>query len=88
MTSDKSERIALVVTAAGSSKRMGGDKKEYLTLGGGTVLSEAVKKFLKTINIYSLVITVPKYNVAGAQNALFSDPEIKMLLKSTEPFFV
>lgn len=38
MTSDKSERIALVVTAAGSSKRMGGDKKEYLTLGGGTVL--------------------------------------------------
>lgn len=88
MTSDKSECIALVVTAAGSSKRMGGDKKEYLTLGGGTVLSEAVKKFLKTINIYSLVITVPKYNVAGAQNALFSDPEIKMLLKSTEPFFV
>ena len=88
MTSEKAGRVALVITAAGSSLRMGSEKKEYLPLGGGTVLSESVKQFLKTINICALVITVPKYNVAGAQQALFSDLEIKTLLKDTEPLFV
>ena len=81
MTSEKAGRVALIITAAGSSLRMGSEKKEYLPLGAGTVISEAVKQFLKTISIYALVITVPKYNVVGAQQALFSDAEIKMLLK-------
>ena len=71
MTSEKVGRVALVITAAGSSLRMGSEKKEYLPLGCGTVLSESVKQFLKTINIYALVITVPKYNVAGAQQRFF-----------------
>lgn len=88
MTSEKAGRVALVIAAAGSSLRMGSEKKEYLPLGGGTVLSESVKQFLKTISVYALVITVPKYNVAGAQQALFCDAEIKTLLKDTEPLFV
>ena len=40
-------KIAVVITAAGSSTRMGGTiKKEYLALGNGTVLSFCVKAFL------------------------------------------
>lgn len=43
--------IAVIVTAAGSSTRMGGQKKEYRFLpdGGGTVLSAATEAFLSTI---------------------------------------
>lgn len=43
--------IAVIITAAGSSTRMGGQKKEYRFLpdGGGTVLSAATEAFLSTI---------------------------------------
>ena len=41
--SNPTEKIAIVITAAGSSTRMGGSvKKEYLPLGDGTVLSTCV----------------------------------------------
>jgi len=43
----KTNRIALIIVAAGSSSRMGGQiKKEYLSLNGGTVLSEVARIFL------------------------------------------
>ena len=43
--------IAVIITAAGSSTRMGGQKKEYRFLpdGGGTVLSAATEAFLSAI---------------------------------------
>lgn len=47
--------IAVIVTAAGSSTRMGGQKKEYRRLphGGGTVLSAATEAFLSALTAES-----------------------------------
>ena len=56
----ENEGPALIVTAAGSSTRMGGIKKEYLPLEGGTVLSTAVKAFLKTLPFSLVAVTFPE----------------------------
>ena len=43
--------VAVVITAAGSSTRMGGQKKEYRRLGSGsaTVLSTATEAFVSAL---------------------------------------
>lgn len=75
------ESVAVIITAAGSSTRMKSSvKKEYLPLKGGTVLSCAVKAFLKSINPEYLVITYPKNQLEEAKSALFCDAELKLLL--------
>lgn len=59
--------IAVIITAAGSSSRMGGKiKKELLPLGKGTVLSACVKAFLD-ISCKNIIITIP---ADGRQQAL------------------
>ena len=74
-------KLAVIVTAAGSSTRMKSSiKKEYLPLKGGTVLSTAVKAFLQTIDVTFLVITYPPGQIEDAKNALFCDQELKKLL--------
>lgn len=58
---------ALIITAAGSSSRMGqGVKKEYLSFGGGggTILSAAAKVFLQTVRFRLVVITYPAQGLA------------------------
>ena len=69
-------RVAVIITAAGSSTRMGGTKKEYLPLGKGTVLSQCITAFLDAskdknfpFEISKLIITVPAGGVAPAQKA-------------------
>jgi 2-C-methyl-D-erythritol 4-phosphate cytidylyltransferase len=66
--------IAAVITAAGSSSRMGGLKKEYRPLGEGladdagkplTVLGAAVRAFAASGRISLIVITVPPDPAAG-----------------------
>lgn len=69
-----------LITAAGSSTRMGGPvKKEYMALESGTVLSTAVKKFLKAKS-RTICITTPKDSEAEAKNAVFCDREINSLI--------
>lgn len=83
MTRNNQEELALIITAAGSSTRMGGIKKEYLSLNGGTVLSSAAKVFLNTLNFSCVAVTYPaqeseeKQLIAEEQSktALFSDPQ-------------
>lgn len=73
-----SKKIAIIITAAGSSSRMGGGtKKEFLPLGDGTVLSTCVKTFVEasknpenSFDISHLVVTVPKDGSLGAAAAL------------------
>ena len=81
--------IAVVITAAGSSSRMGGGvKKEYMNLKNGTVLSEATKPFLYALDLTYLVITYPHGKEEEAKKALFSDSEIKDLIENTSLMFV
>ncbi len=84
-----SKNIAIVITAAGSSTRMGsGIKKEYMSLGTGTVLSNSVKAFIDasknsdhSFNISHLIITTPvngTVEAAEAMSAFFAfDSEIQ-----------
>lgn len=84
-----SSDLFLILAAAGSSTRMGtGSKKEYLSLNGGTVLSEAARIFLETASFSAVAITVPTGGTGDAQNALFADPHTKTLLAHTKLLFV
>ncbi|MDR1411734.1 MAG: 2-C-methyl-D-erythritol 4-phosphate cytidylyltransferase, partial [Spirochaetaceae bacterium] len=73
------KKIAVIITAAGSSARMGGVKKEYRPLGGCfdsggkalTVLGAAVAAFASVEGICCIVITVPP---GGEQAALAALP--------------
>ncbi|QTQ13434.1 2-C-methyl-D-erythritol 2,4-cyclodiphosphate synthase [Treponema parvum] len=78
----------LVILAAGNSSRMGGIKKEFLPMKGGTVLSQAARAFLEAYDFERIVISFPPGNYDGAKEAFFSDPVINSLLKTTKLFFV
>jgi 2-C-methyl-D-erythritol 4-phosphate cytidylyltransferase/2-C-methyl-D-erythritol 4-phosphate cytidylyltransferase/2-C-methyl-D-erythritol 2,4-cyclodiphosphate synthase len=76
-------RIAAIITAAGSSARMGGFKKEYRTLPGRfdpegnplTVLGAATAAFASIGEICPVVIAVPPGGEEAARNALPPLPE-------------
>ncbi len=88
-TKNNSSGVNVVICAAGSSTRMGGStKKEYLPLNNGTVLSEAVNKFLNSAKVEILAITIPENSLAEAEKALFSDKSIEKKLSGTKLIFV
>ncbi|MBQ0167133.1 MAG: 2-C-methyl-D-erythritol 2,4-cyclodiphosphate synthase [Treponema sp.] len=73
--------FALILTAAGSSVRMGlGLKKEFLPMQDGTVLSTAIKSFLKTNGLTHIIITYPDGQLEDMKKALFSSSETEQLL--------
>ena len=79
----------VILTAAGSSTRMGtGKKKEYLKLDGGTVLSKAAASFLTAAFFSMLIVTVPEGGEKDAREALFADERMPTLLKNTKLLFV
>ena len=71
-------KVAVIITAAGSSTRMGGSvKKEYLPLGDGTVLSSCVKAFEqasknqeKPFDMSHIIVTVPMNGTNEAAEAI------------------
>ena len=73
-------KVAVIVTAAGSSTRMGGDKKEFLPTAHtkGTVLSAATEPFFSACPVEALVITLaPGSGTEGIEKtkkALFASP--------------
>ena len=85
MTSKKNIALSVIITAAGSSNRMGSKtKKEYLPLNKGTILSESAKAFLKNLNCSLLVITTPSNKEKQTLEALKADYEVEELLKNTK----
>jgi 2-C-methyl-D-erythritol 4-phosphate cytidylyltransferase len=80
---------ALVLTAAGSSTRMGGQvKKEYLTISTGpegrvSVLSQSLCAFLSTKLFSIIVITVPEGGEETARAVLAEDSRVSSLLGKT-----
>lgn len=79
--------FALILTAAGSSSRMGtGLKKEYLPMQDGTVLSTSLKPFLTQETLTHIVITHPDGQRDAVEKALFSSQETADLIsKNTIP---
>ena len=85
MMTETTSKFALVLTAAGSSTRLGtGEKKEFMPFRDGTVLSAACFTFLNTLkeNLSLIVITYPKGKKEQTEEALFRDARIKPLLES------
>ncbi len=76
-------RTAVVITAAGSSQRFGGGKKELVRLGGRSVLDLALSSFLQLPGLEALVITAP----AGREDELRSalSPESLAALERLGP---
>ena len=71
LTTTTSNLISVIITAAGSSTRIGGGiKKEYLPFQDGTVISTCIKTFLQTLlpnqKLINFVITTP---VGGIENS-------------------
>ena len=79
MTTHSNPKIAVIITAAGSSTRMGGtQKKEYLPLKEGTVLSACVKAFETASKI---IITIPAGDEQQALTAINPTDELKSKLE-------
>lgn len=90
-TRNNFEKPVLILVAAGSSTRIGIDekgdkiKKEYLAFKNGTVLSEAAKAFVSSIQPQIVAVTFPfsensdelKSNEKKCKNALFADETVK-----------
>ena len=75
--------LFLLLTAAGSSSRMGKKgKKEYLPLGKGTVLSQSLRTFLEAASFTAVVITVPAGGEKDARAALSKDRDLERLLSA------
>lgn len=87
----KNSNIAVIITAAGSSTRMGGGiKKEYLPLNNGTVLSNCAINFLKAAENFpkeyilsNLVVTYPAEGRKDSEEALFYDKDFALLSART-----
>jgi len=73
---------AAVICAAGSSSRMGGIKKEYQKINGGsvTVLGSAARAFASVSSVGIIVIAIPENTEDSARDALPLD-----LLKADKP---
>ncbi|MBQ7159694.1 MAG: 2-C-methyl-D-erythritol 4-phosphate cytidylyltransferase, partial [Treponema sp.] len=79
------EKPVLILVAAGSSSRMGGVKKEYLPMNGGTVLSSAARIFLETLPFSVVAVTYPATQTEAdralaeqkCRDAMFADSFVK-----------
>lgn len=85
-----SQKIVAIILASGESSRLNlSTKKQYLKMLGGTVLSCAVKPFLKALSLSELIITIPQNeNDSFAKNALFCDNEISQYISAVNVSFV
>ena len=86
LTTTLSKNISIIITAAGSSTRIGcGIKKEYIPFQNGTVLSTCVKTFLNTLSksykISNLIVTTPVNGIEESKKAVYTDTEISELEK-------
>ena len=80
---DEASRIAVVVTAAGSSGRFGGGKKELLRIGERTILDRSLSPFLGLPGLEALVVTSPAGREGELRAAL--DPESLAALERLGP---
>jgi 2-C-methyl-D-erythritol 4-phosphate cytidylyltransferase/2-C-methyl-D-erythritol 2,4-cyclodiphosphate synthase len=76
-------RVAVVVTAAGSSRRFGGIKKELVPIGERSILDRSLFPFLQLPGLVSLVVTAPRGREMELRSAL--SPESLAALESLGP---
>ncbi len=66
-------KAAVIITAAGSSRRMGiGGKKEFLKMDGQSVLMMSIKPFIESKLFSSYVIVLPEEEIEKGQRLMSS----------------
>ncbi len=63
-------RVGVVLPAAGMSRRMGGERKQFLSLAGEPVLLRAVRPFLSHSGVRAVVVALPADQVEPAPSWL------------------
>lgn len=63
-SSPDSGPVAAVIVAAGSGRRMGGVRKQYLEILGAPVLLRAIRPFLDHPRVRAVVVVLPEEDVA------------------------
>lgn len=70
----------MVVPAAGSGRRMGGRKKQYLTLCGEPVLLRALRPFLRRSDVREIIVALPEEDLDDPPAWLGdADPRIRLV---------
>ena len=90
MSKLQKKQIAVVIVAGGMSARINSvQRKQYMPLKNGTVLSESAKQFLQTLECAFLAIAIPyDEDEPIAKNALFADKEVAQLCAPAHVLFV
>lgn len=60
------ERVAVVIPAAGTGRRMGGERKQFRTLGGAPVLVRALEVFERHPAVHALVVAGPSASATSS----------------------
>jgi len=69
-----------IITAAGSSRRMGGNKKEYIEWNGMSFLEHAIQSFIRTEIFLSLLIIHPIGKPPDLEHIRSKYPEMTIIL--------
>ncbi len=73
---EKNGDVSVIIPAAGSSERMGGDvRKPFLTLNGEPILFRTCRKLLQIENIFEIVVAVHPDDLAFLQNEKWEEAQ-------------
>ncbi len=73
-----------IITAAGSSQRMGGTKKEFIEIDGKPLIVHTTEQFLKTALFTSIVVTASQESYTRVQTLLSHLPEVTTIIGGNE----
>lgn len=77
---DAGPDVGVVVPAAGSGRRMGGRRKQYLELDGQPVLLRAIRPFLRRRDVVEVVVALPPDDVEAPPGWLVdADPRVRLV---------
>lgn len=75
------KKVTVIVTAAGKGKRMGSDiPKQFLNIGGRTVLEKAIKPFEELKEIDDIIIVAPKEHIKRCESVCSCFEKIKKIV--------
>ncbi len=73
-----------IITAAGSSQRMGGTKKEFIEIDGKPLIVHTTEQFLKTALFTSIIVTASQESYTKVQALLSHFPEVTTIIGGNE----
>jgi 2-C-methyl-D-erythritol 4-phosphate cytidylyltransferase len=77
-------RVAVIIAAGGSGRRMGGVYKPLLELGGEPLLARSLAPFLARSDVHAVLVAVPPELHAAPPAWLLADPRVKTVAGGSE----